>query len=309
MKFLDTIKAKVWLIIYAPIYRCKYWLYRKERKKYKILNSLETISYITKNRCSVSRYGDGELAMVYHYQNKGTTQNFWINSFQEYNPELGRRLTEILVSSPTNNHKIGIPYAIISTNEYIGLERCFHERFVSLDIKRFHTILPQENSYLNAGFTRFYLYHRKIDFPAYISSLKKIWEQQDVIFIEGAHSRLGIGNDLFNNAKSIKRIICPATNAFNKYKQILHEVIKQSKDNLYLIALGHTATILAYDLAHYGYWALDIGHVDIEYEWFLKNAKMKIPIKNKYVNEIKDGQGISEISNPEYLSQIIVKIE
>ena len=31
--------------------------------------------------------------------------------------------------------------------------------------------------------------------------LKKIWEGQEIVFIEGEKTRLGIGNDLFENAK------------------------------------------------------------------------------------------------------------
>jgi len=39
--------------------------------------------------------------------------------------------------------------------------------------------------------------------------LKKIWDGKDIIIIESEKSRLGVGNDLFDNTKSIKRILCP----------------------------------------------------------------------------------------------------
>ena len=53
--------------------------------------------------------------------------------------------------------------------------------------------------------------------------------------------------------------------------QILIFIIKQklSKNKLILIALGPTATVLSYDLYKLGYHVIDIGHADIEYEWFL----------------------------------------
>lgn len=35
------------------------------------------------------------------------------------------------------------------------------------------------------------------------------------------------------------------------------------------ILLDPTATVLAYDLAVQGFQAVDINHVDVEYEWFL----------------------------------------
>lgn len=32
---------------------------------------------------------------------------------------------------------------------------------------------------------------------------------------------MGVGKDLYENAKSVKRIICPTNNAFDKYDEIL----------------------------------------------------------------------------------------
>ena len=60
-------------------------------------------------------------------------------------------------------------------------------------------------------------YHKfkdKSHVPKHIKKLKKIWEGRDILIVEGEKSRIGIGNDLFNNTKSIKRIICPAKHAF-----------------------------------------------------------------------------------------------
>jgi hypothetical protein len=44
-------------------------------------------------------------------------------------------------------------------------------------------------------------------------------------------------------------------------------------DKLILIALGPTATVLAYDLAKKGYQAIDIGHLPSCYE-VVKNGNM-----------------------------------
>ena len=102
---------------------------------------------------------------------------------------------------------------------------------------------------------------------------------------------MGIGNDLFADTKSIKRILAPSKNAFSKYDEILNVVKKNiSKDKLILIALGPTATVLAYDLFKLGYQAIDIGHIDIEYEWYLRGATEKIKIPNKFVNEVSGGE-------------------
>ena len=61
----------------------------------------------------------------------------------------------------------------------------------------------------------------RVRIAKYISKFKKIWEKKDILLIEGEHSRLGIGNNLFNNSKSIKRILCPDINAFKVYDKII----------------------------------------------------------------------------------------
>ena len=38
-------------------------------------------------------------------------------------------------------------------------------------------------------------------------TLKKIWENKNIIIVEGSQTRLGVGNDLFANTKSIRRIL------------------------------------------------------------------------------------------------------
>ena len=75
-----------------------------------------------------------------------------------------------------------------------------------------------------------------------------------------------------------------------------------------LIALGPTATVLAYDLCKEGYQAIDIGHIDIEYEWLLRKATSKIKIKNKYVNEAIGGREVEEGIDEKFTSQIIANI-
>ena len=72
--------------------------------------------------------------------------------------------------------------------------------------------------------------------------------------------------------------------------------------------MGPTATILSYDLYKFGYQVIDIGHIDIEYELYLRNASDMIPIPNKYVNEAKKGNiNIGNIKDENYYSQIIEK--
>lgn len=60
-----------------------------------------------------------------------------------------------------------------------------------------------------------------------------------------------------------------------------------------ICALGMTATVLAYDLSNIGYQAIDLGHIDIEYEWLRMKATSKLPVPGKYTNEAH-----YQVSNP-----------
>ena len=139
------------------------------------------------------------------------------------------------------------------------------------------------------------------------NNMKKIWDGKDIVFIEGEKSRMGVGNDLFSGAKSIKRIIGPSTQAFSKYNEILEEALNQDKNALFLIALGPAATGLAYDLHMNGYRTIDIGHVDVEYEWLLMGAEKKMPLKNKMVFEAEESAEVENCIDEKYESEIIAK--
>ena len=86
-------------------------------------------------------------------------------------------------------------------------------------------------------------------------------------------------------------------------------LIKIKKNILILISLGPTATVLAYDLCKLGYQAIDVGHIDIEYEWFLKNASTKVVVENKFVNEVNNGENnFTKVKDKLYYKQIIKTI-
>ena len=90
-----------------------------------------------------------------------------------------------------------------------------------------------------------YIEYCDIEFSRHkFENLKRIWDNKNIVIVEGKKTKLGIGNDLFDNALSIKRIICPAENAFESLEKIEESIKKNvSKDTLMLAALGPTATI------------------------------------------------------------------
>jgi glycosyltransferase family protein len=137
-----------------------------------------------------------------------------------------------------------------------------------------------KEKYSNAFITRFYLdYETKKHIPNILEKIKKVWENEDVLIVEGEYSRLGVGNDLFDQVKSLQRILCPAKDAFSMYHEILAEVRIHGRNKLVLLALGPTATVMAFDLAKENIWTLDIGHIDLEYMWYLQNAQEKYRLR------------------------------
>lgn len=254
--------------------------------KIKVYSTDETMEILVNTDKSICRFGDGELKLIYDL-------NYNIG-FQPNDVELQNRLKSILIDKPNDNILVSIVY-LEQPNNLISEEK----RNFLLELVK---IQNSDYKFGAANITR------KLN---YIPQFKKIWNNKDVIIIEGEYTRSGVGNDLFDNTKSIKRIVCPATNAFKKYYEIYNYIVENiNKDNLLLCSLGPTATILSYDLSKLGYRVLDIGHLDIIYEW-RKIGPEKYIIKGKYVNEVKGGSNIDEIgecSDQNYKIQIMRKI-
>ena len=265
----------------------------------------ECIDYINRNHASLARIGDGELICMF-----GKDLNF-----QKSTPEIRKRLREIC---HVNGKKIilGIPDIFEHLERYTPVEQDFWKSHFYFNRGKWYTFLRREKKYANAFLSRFYgmEYNQKLT-EWRLSQLVTLWENRDVIFIEGRDSKLGVGNDLFSNAHSIRRIIAPSKDAFNKYEVIFETArAKATPDSLFIIALGPTATILAYDLSEAGYQALDLGHFDIEYEWYRMGVKEKVPVKGKYSNEaailkLADSEVVGELKSKSYEQQIIATVQ
>ena len=249
---------------------------RKNFPFYKIKSIEETINHLIVNRRCISRFGDGEFRLLLENSNIG---------FQSGSSEMTARLREV-IQSKLQNHMVALPETFSLNNNLNWRVKYWWLNFINNIGVQVAPFLDADTIYGNAFITRFYLdYEKKDHIPNLIKNLKKIWDKKDVLIIEGKYSRLGVGNDLFENSKSLKRILCPEKNAFNSYEKILHEAKQNGADKLILIALGPTATVMAYDLAKENFWAVDIGHIDLEYMWYLNGEKEKTAVEGRLVNE------------------------
>ena len=127
------------------------------------------------------------------------------------------------------------------------------------------------------------------------------------MIVEGHQIRTGYGNDLLDNVKSLRRILCPMNNVFDKYKEVLGIVSKLEKECLILVALGPTAELLVYDLMKKGYQSIDIGQIDIDYWWYLLGVEKRVPIPNRCVSQLPPTE-IEEVNDVEYRDSIVEQI-
>lgn len=287
-----AINRSKWLISY-PIY----WYNRLRFHAPEIKSIEETIEKIIETNASVSRYGDGELDIM-------VGRNI---PFQKYHPILAQKMKDILLTED-ERFLVCLNDVLISYDNLAPAPRKYWRNNLRVNLKHYVHLLKSDKVYYNTCITRPYMrYADKSNSKKEFDLLKKIWRGRDIVFVEGNKSRLGVGNDLFDSAKSIRRILCPAKNAFDYYEEIIKSIKKHcSSKDLLLIALGPTATAMSYDLYRLGYQAIDMGHVDIEYEWFKMGATEKVPVKNKYTNEAIGGTDVEALLSDEHYEREII---
>src|SRR5262249_45338088 len=158
-------------------------------------------------RCSIARHGDGEFRVALGYS----------IPFQEHSPELARRLKEVLASSDPRL-LVGIPDVFGSLQGLKPEYRLFWRTHLAAYRNAIYELLSFKKTYYDALFSRPYIiYENASGARAYFDKLKQVWRGREVVLIEGEQSRLGMGNDLLAATASVRRILGPPRNAFQKY--------------------------------------------------------------------------------------------
>ena len=268
-------------------------------KSPQIMSIDKTIDAIIQRRASIARYGDGEFDIIF-----GRTEGY-----QKRDLNLSVRLKSIL----KKNHEspqflVALPDCFEDLSHFIPDAQAHWQLRLNKERWKWYRLLNRRFPYYHAQISRFYHdWADKRQSPNWAQKLKQIWADRSIVIVEGEKTRMGVGNDLFNTAASIRRILCPSENAFEFYDSILDAICRlANQDDLILMALGPTATVLAYDLFHCGYQAVDIGHIDLEYEWMQRGAMKKIIIPGRYVNEVEGGNVVSDENvDEEYYRQTI----
>lgn len=272
-------------------------------KKIEIKSIEETLDEIYLERKSIGRFGDGEFKWIIMKDQ---------DSFQKNSKKLSEKLLEVL-NSNLDGFLVGLPNQFNNLKHQTIKSKLFWINTIGSIGKEIISLLNDKKVYYSAIISRIYIgIENKKKTEVLIQKWKKIFYGRDILIVEGNKTRFGYGNDLLEGASSIKRIECPNENAFFYYDEILNntiEILEENKDALVIIALGPTATILSYELFKKGFQSIDIGHLDIEFEWYKMKANNKTTVKNKYVNEVENGkENIDELNDKSYTDEIIKNI-
>lgn len=259
----------------------------------KVLNAHDALYTLISCEKSMARCGDGEFKLI-------MGENI---SFQKYDPVLADRLKNILKNQNEN--------ILVGIADVFGFCPTDYMRKVMVTCRdTLYKYFDFSKTYIDTNVTRQLVFVSDEQGQDYYNKMKSLWKNKSIVIVEGAGTRLGIGNDLLDEALSVKRIICPIKDAFSKYDEILKECLKMPKDILFIMALGPTATVLAEDLTNSGYRALDIGHLDTAYEAFLRKSSKFVHVDGKIVfNEERNKTSLKPCKDKKYYDQIIATIE
>ena len=258
----------------------------------------ETLDYIIEHNSSLVRFGDGEINVLAGHS----------IPYQNYDEELVSTMRDIIVQESREDLVVCLPDAFTDRFRFTSWAIPFWKNHMD-HYMDFYRELCSDLWYGSTFVSRPYIdFEDKSQAKAQFEKLKSIWKNRDLLIVEGETSRSGVGNDLFDEANSIKRIVCPSHNAFSSVYEIEQEIEKHAAGCLILCMLGPTAKVLAYHLSQKGYQVLDIGHIDSEYEWMKMGAKTKVKFAHKHTAEYNFDQDIEFIEDDTYNNQIVARI-
>lgn len=203
----------------------------------KVMDEFATLEAAIRGK-SLARYGDGELRLAVGADSV---------SQRERSPELRRELMMIL-KDPDERCLVCIPNIDSATPKKVNWERYARVQYVRL--------YDPKKTYGSAFITRPDS-APWIDTPGYWSRVKDLWKGKTVVLVTGNDKSLSL--DLLKDAKSVRLIRGPETNAYSSLSKIESQ-IGRTKEPI-LICLGAAATCLAWRLAKKGMHGLDLGHI------------------------------------------------
>lgn len=282
------------IIVKRFLYEIVYLLYRSKilRNRIHVMSIDETIDSMINTDKSLVRFGDAEISII-----EGRT-----TQFQQFDNSLAQRLSDILAYQ-NDQIIVGIPDVFTSLDVYTKHSRRFWKEHLFYCRKTYERYCDSKKYYANAFLSRlYYVYEDKIQSGKWFARVKEIWNNKNVVIVEGEITHTGVENDLLNNASQVERILCPSLNAYLAYEQIREACLQMDKDKLFLLSVGNTAKLLVCDLVESGYRAIDIGNLDMEYDWYLQKADGKAHLTK---HDIRGKESNLKAGYDKYWSEIV----
>lgn len=116
-------------------------------------------------------------------------------------------------------------------------------------------------------------------------------------------------NVAFQSAKERLQTLVNESSIFMQSKELLSSIQNHSQNRLVILILCPTAKVLVEDISKLGIRAIDLGHIDSEYEWFKMGATSKVKLNHKHTAEHNFDENIELVDDEIYLSQIVDRIE
>lgn len=150
----------------------------------------------------MARFGDNEFELMC-----GRLRT----NYQNINNDLANRLTEVL-HSDKENLMIAIADNYRALDKYTDDAAREIRKYLTEDVRKDHMrLLDLNRPYYDAYLSRPYIMYRdKSTAKERFDHIKQLWNDQDVLIVEGEYTRFGVGNDLLDNAASVSRIIVPS---------------------------------------------------------------------------------------------------
>lgn len=247
-----------------------YFLYEKGilRNRIQVHTIDETIDELLSTEKSMVRFGDGEIVMI----GGGDLM------LQKASLQIGEGLAGIL-AYPYDDLMVTIPGIFDTLSDHHKASRQFWRDHLLFCRKTYEKYCNPNRVYYTTFVSRCYYFGSdRSKCGGWFAKIRKIWENRDIVIVEGTKTHNGVGNDLFDTARSVERIICPPKDAYSAIPDILKACMRYEKDRLFLLSVGVAAKFLALELFQKGYRVLDIGNMDLEYEWYVRKAPDKIPL-------------------------------
>lgn len=288
------VKRTVKRLLAAAVYG--FYRYKPSRNRIRVCSIDETLRILQETKKSMVRFGDGEIVVI----------NGRSIPTQAGGEEIAEGLKRIL-AYPYDNLIVTLPDIFGGLAGYVPSTRDFWKDHLLFFWQTYHTFCNPNRVYYNSFVTRCYITCvDKSGSGDVFRRFREVWRGRKVVVVEGEATHNGVENDLLDLAEKVERIICPSRHAYDALDRILAECLRYEKDRLFLLSVGITAKFLAEELFLKGYRALDIGNLDMEYEWYLRKAAFKEPIpKHQVIGE----QANREAGYDRYLKEIVCRIE